>query len=115
MFHILDDCLIVAQTKELTDYNLKTFLHICKEIGIPMAPDKTIGPDTSITFLGIELDTVKQEARLPQDKLSKCLEIICEFLHRKKVTLKELQSLCGLLNFACQVVIPGRAMFTPPF
>lgn len=115
MFHILDDFLIVAQTKELTDYNLKTFLHICKEIGIPMAPDKTIGPDTSITFLGIELDTVKQEARLPQDKLSKCLEIICEFLHRKKVTLKELQSLCGLLNFACQVVIPGRAIFTPPF
>jgi hypothetical protein len=49
-----------------------------------MAPDRTIGPDTSITFLGIELDTVKQEARLPHDKLSKCLEIICEFLHRKK-------------------------------
>jgi hypothetical protein len=66
-------------------------------------------PDTSITFLGIELDTVKQEARLPQDKLSKCLEIICEFLHRKKGTLKELQFLCGLLNFACQVVIPCRA------
>ena len=42
MFHILDDFLIVAQTKELTDYYLNTFLHICKEIGIPMAPDKTI-------------------------------------------------------------------------
>lgn len=50
MFHILDDFLIVAQTKYLTDYYMKTFLHICKEIGIPMAPGKTIGPDTSITF-----------------------------------------------------------------
>jgi hypothetical protein len=49
-----DYFLIVAQTKELTDYYLKTFLHICKEIGIPMAPDKTIGPDTSVTFSGIE-------------------------------------------------------------
>ena len=25
------------------------------------------------------------------------------------MTLKELQSLCGLLNFTCQVVVPGRA------
>ena len=27
---------------------------------------------------------------------------------KKKVTLKELQSLIGLLNFACSVVTPGR-------
>ena len=27
---------------------------------------------------------------------------------RKKVTLKELQSLIGLLQFACSVVVPGR-------
>lgn len=28
---------------------------------------------------------------------------------KKKVTLQEIQSLCGLLNFACQEVVPGRA------
>lgn len=32
--------------------------------------------------------------------------MIKDFLYRKKVTLKELQSLYGLLNFACQA---GRA------
>ena len=30
-------------------------------------------------------------------------------LDRKKCTLKDVQSLLGLLNFACTVVIPGRA------
>ena len=28
---------------------------------------------------------------------------------RQKVTLRELQSLIGLLNFACLVVVPGTA------
>jgi len=27
----------------------------------------------------------------------------------KKVTLREIQSVIGLLNFACQVIAPGRA------
>ena len=43
------------------------------------------------------------------EKITNCLSIISNFLQRKKVTLKEIQSLTGLLNFACTVVVPGRA------
>ena len=32
-----------------------------------------------------------------------------DFYKRRKVTLPELQSLIGLLNFTCSVVLPGRA------
>ena len=72
-----------------------------------MAPNKIVGPAKVLTILDIELDTEQQKARLPADKLAKCLSMIEEFLHREKVTLEELQSLCGLLNFACQVIVPG--------
>jgi len=104
--------LIFAQTKEDCKYYLEQFLDICGEIGIPMAPNKTVGPEKVLTFLGIEgieLDTENQVARLPDDKLQNCLFMIKDFLYRKKVTLKELQSIGGLLNFACRVVLPGRA------
>ena len=74
-----------------------------------MAPEKTCGPLTTLSFAGIELDTIKLEARLPLDKLRKCIDFITAFRQRKKITLKELQSLIGLLNFACSVIIPGRA------
>ncbi|XP_022787762.1 uncharacterized protein LOC111327761 [Stylophora pistillata] len=74
-----------------------------------MAPEKTVGSSTTLAFAGIELDTVLMEARLPQEKLDKCRDLPSAFLGRRKVTLKEIQSLTGSLNFACTVVVPGRA------
>ena len=48
------------------------------------------------------------EARLPSDKLTKCRDSIQHFLRWKKITLRELQFLIGLLNFTCSVIVPGR-------
>ena len=109
ILHLLDDFLIVAPSDSLCQKQLDIFLSLCQYLGIPIAPGKTCGPSTVLSFAGIELDTVQSEARLPQDKLNKCTELISNFLHRKKVSLQELQSLIGLLNFACSVVLPGRA------
>lgn len=108
IFHILDNFLIIAQTEQLCKAYLEIFLEICSKIGIPMAPEKTVGPSTLLTFLGIELDTVRQEARLPLEKIQKCLSMVEIFLRRKKVTLEEIQCI-GLLNLACQVILLGRA------
>lgn len=67
------------------------------------------GPVTTLSFAGIELDSICSEARLLLDKIHKSTRLISEFLGRKKVSLKEVQSLTGLLNFACSVIKPGRA------
>ena len=48
------------------------------------------------------------QARLPQDKLTNAITLVRSFSRRKRVTLRELQSLIGTLNFACKVVTPGR-------
>lgn len=45
---------------------------------------------------------------LPQDKLRKAIHLVQTYKARKTVTLQELQSIRGVLNFACSVVIPGR-------
>ena len=48
--------------------------------------------------------------RFPREgHISKCLGLLNTFLRVKKVCLKDLQSLTGLLNFTCSVVRPGRA------
>ena len=48
------------------------------------------------------------QMRLPLDKLHDARNKIDTMYRRKKVTLREVQSLIGTLNFACTVLVPGR-------
>ena len=89
--------------------DLHNFLAMCKLLGVPIAHEKTVGPNTTLQFAGIELDSVRLEARLPLDKLAKSRTLLHQYYKKRSVTLRELQSLIGLLNFCCSVVVPGRA------
>ena len=70
---------------------------------------KTKPPTSKITIYGIEIDSDKMEARLPPVKVEKVKENLREMKGKTQTTLRKLQSLIGLLNFACSVVVPGRA------
>ena len=105
---ILDDFLFIAQSKGQCEHDLDNFTLICNYLGVPLAPEKTLGPATVLQFAGITLDSVRQEARLPEDKLLKRRAMLQNFHARRSVRLKELQSLIGLLNFTRLVVVPGR-------
>ena len=109
VIHVLDDFLFISETENDNRSALNIFLRICKDIGVPISMEKTFGPLQSLPFLGIQLDTVSMSSSLPADKIEKFLNIITEFQHSKSVTLHKLQSLTGMLNFACQVIEPGRA------
>ena len=106
--HFLDDFLFLAPSKDKCLSDMQAFMDLCADIGVPLAPSKTIAPTTALPFLGITLDSVRLEARLPVDKLEQCKLLLRAFSVRSKVSLRELQSLIGVLNFACSVVVPGR-------
>jgi hypothetical protein len=109
VLHILDDFLFVALAYKACMDILTRFLRICQDIGVPIAPEKTVGPLTALPFAGIDLDTVAMRASIPQDKIQKALNLIILFMTKKSVTLKQIQKLTGLLNWACGVIVPGRA------
>ncbi|CAB4014220.1 Hypothetical predicted protein, partial [Paramuricea clavata] len=48
--------------------------------GVPMAPEKTVGPENILSFAGIELDSLRMEARLPLDKTEECKILVSAFL-----------------------------------
>jgi len=85
-----------------------TFLEMCKKLGVPIKQVKTQNATQVITFMGLELDSNTLEARLPYDKLAKLRLQITQASKGRKITLKNLQSLLGLLNFCCPVIEPGQ-------
>ena len=69
--HYLDDYLLLGRpaTNDCGEA-LRTVLSLCEELGVPVAPEKTEGPKSTLTFLGIEIDAQALQLRLPEDKLA---------------------------------------------
>ena len=53
ILHILDDFLIIERDKATCSRKLSAFLKTCDDLGVPMAPEKTLGPSTVLSFAGI--------------------------------------------------------------
>ena len=78
------------------------------DLGVPVATHKTEGPATLVTFLGIVIDTVACQLRLPEEKLERLRDLVQSWLPRKSCKRKEMESLLGHLSHAAMVVRPGR-------
>ena len=99
--------MIIASTESLCATYLDTFIHLCKDIGVPISTSKTTKPSRSTIFLGVELNTIAQCARLPRDKLTQYFKEIQQISSRRSITKRQLQSTLGKLNFA-SCVVPCR-------
>ena len=106
MSHILDDFMFLSHSKETCQCYLDSFMSLARFVRIPVKHSKTVSSATCVTVHSIEVDTELMEARLPRDKLDDAINRVTRFARRKKVTLRELQSLIGTLNFTCKVIVP---------
>ena len=109
ILHLLDDFLVIVPYEENAQDIMDRLLGIFANLGIPLSVKKTEGPCSELEYLGIFLDTVKMEARLPVEKVIRIQGIIEAFSLKKTCTKRELLSLLGHLNFASRVIHPGRS------
>ena len=107
----LDDFLFIALTLIRCNFLIQQFLDMCNEIGIPIALEKTVWATLQIVFLGILLDCEHLCLGIPIEKRDKALYLLNSMLSKKKATVKDIQTLCGYLNFLGKAIFPGR-MFT---
>lgn len=108
--HYLDDFVVAGPPdSDCCQQYLHLLQEECRCLGVPLADEKTEGPSAVITFLGITVDTLKNELRLPEEKLHRLLQMVSHWQGRKSCTRRELESLIGSLQHACKVVRQGRS------
>ena len=94
LIHYLDDFLTMGPPSSLTcQHNLDTIIRMCNYLGIPLALEKVEGPSTALPFLGIMLNTITMEARLPEEKLRKLRVEVSQWVHRTNARKREILSL----------------------
>ena len=109
IMHYLDDYLTIGPPNSpICHQNLQLLIEVCGMLGIPLATHKVEGPSTELEFLGIMIDTVRMEVRLPDIKLERTRATVSEWLHKKNAKKREILSIVGVLQHAAKVVRPGR-------
>ena len=115
--HYIDDFLLLgAPASPECQRALLTTLSTCRELGVPIAEEKTEGPSTTMTFLGIQLDSQAMCTALPADKLLRLRSMI-DAIHKAKVVrdAHQLDSLVGHLVHASTVCPLGKAFLNNLF
>jgi hypothetical protein len=108
--HYLDDFFFAGKAYSNDCLTLMSnFEYVCKDMNIPINEEKSEGPSTVLTYLGLEIDSQKMTVRLPSEKIVKAQSLILDAIGSKKIRLKELQSIVGILNFFTKAIPSGRA------
>ncbi|KAJ3453583.1 hypothetical protein MRS44_017830 [Fusarium solani] len=110
MNHYLDDFIAITRSPSVSDpagafdevYNIVT-----DRLGIPRNTKKD-EQGTCVAVLGIQIDSIAMEARLPPEKLCRATLDAAAALNAASLSLKQTESLTGLLAFCSRVVRLGR-------
>ena len=106
--HYSDDYFFIALHPYVAHEQFETAIQAFKDLGLPVAIEKTVAPTTQLPFLGIELNSSDMSMSVPEKKKTDLLNILHAWDGRRKCTKTELLSLTGKLQHICKVVRPGR-------
>lgn len=106
-----DDLFVTGRTESECDQRLAKAVTILRKLGWRLQESKLTYPAQRMPFLGIMIDSVKSRLSIPTDKLDN----YCRFIRQLQLdasthslTVGNLESLLGKLNWIAEVLIAGR-------
>ena len=107
LYNYIDDLIYIALPGHIDEaYSVLTSL--LSELGLDISISKLVPPTTVAICLGIEIDTVNQTLRIPDEKLQEIRQMVRNYSKKTQVTKKQLQSLLGSLLYITKCVRPAR-------
>lgn len=104
----LDDFLCLDRSLDRCAFAQRCIIDMLRYVGFYISWKKIQAPSHVITFLGIEIDSLKMELRLPQGKLEKLSVMLDSILDTVYISKKSLEVLTGLLAHCATIVKGGR-------
>ena len=108
MIHYLDDFFTVHKLFYICGNIMYSLKQVCSEIGMPILPEKAVGPVQVIQLLGLTIDKILMVVKVMEDKRSDILKLLTKMIRKRKTTSLDLQSLAGKINFLCKAVPTGK-------
>ena len=116
VLHYLDDFLLLGSPgSSEAGLALSSATRTFQTLGVPVADHKTEGPATTLSFLGILIDTNRFQLRLPAEKLARLRSLVSVWRSKRACTRNELESFVGHLAHASIVIRHGRIFLRPLF
>ena len=104
----LDDILIIGPNEAATQEAYTRVLHLLTDLGLPAAPHKLTPPSRKLVWLGIHIDLDENTISIPVTKLKEMRDIIIDAKGCTEISIKQMQSLIGMINHLGKAVPPAR-------
>ena len=104
----LDDFLCIECSYDTCLKTQHALLSLLIRLGFQISWGKVQGPSQCVEFLGVIINTICCTVSLSEAKLHKLQNKLKVFHLKKRATKRQLQSLAGSLNWACQAIRGGR-------
>uniref|UniRef100_A0A1I8FX77 RNase H domain-containing protein n=1 Tax=Macrostomum lignano TaxID=282301 RepID=A0A1I8FX77_9PLAT len=94
---------------------LKELIKLVRQLGFGVNWNKVVEPTQCLVYLGVKIDTVRGVLSVPAEKCEEMRTTLLNFSQRRRLSKRQLSSLCGKLSWVVQVVHAGSCFLRPLF
>ena len=110
MVNYLDDFIVICDSRESCLEAQSLLVKFVRSLGFHISWQKVTPPANTVQYLGIIVDSIRMELRMPNDKLEKLRSLLRKHNAAKFITKRDLESLTGLLAH-CSHCVKGGCTF----
>ena len=107
LYNYIDDLIYTGLPSKINE----SFIFLKKllgELGLDINPKKLVPPATSVTCLGILVDSVQKTISIPSEKLAEIAQLCADWGSKTYCSKRDLQSLLGSLLYVSRCVKYSR-------
>ena len=106
--YYLDDVITITNDRDSCQDSLDKITEVCEKAGFTISSKKTVGPSRIITFLGIEIDTIKKQLKMSDEKMAEIKSDLNDWKGKTYCSKRDLLSILGKMNFCSQMILHGK-------